>query len=268
VSRAREIVAEVRQRCAADPRIRAALTYGSVAQDLDDAYSDAEFWLFPYDPALDRKLWVTQAIAALMVVENEFGALVGFLGGGMRVEFHLTADIGEVARWPSRGAAVDRMVLLDRDGLLTATLQKLPPRAPIESAELVCGRFANWWTLAVNVIRRGELERCHDALGHVRRELLWMARLRHDATDRWLTPSRLAERDLPAADLAELAGTSSTVDKVKLQAALDAAWRLGERWWRELVPNPPEDFLTQQATLLAALSAEPGLPAHPEPRSG
>jgi len=260
MSRARDIVADVRQRCAEDARIRAALTYGSVAQDLDDAYSDAEFWIFPYDAAVDRMLWVTETIPALFVAENEFGAVVAFLDGGMRVEFHLPNDIGEVASWPGRGAPVDRMVLLDRDGALTAALEGLPARAPIESAELVCGRFANWWTLAYNVVRRGELERTHDALAQVRRELLRMARLRRGATDRWLTPSRLAERDLPAADLADVAGTSSTVDKVELQAALDAAWRLGERWWRELVPTPPEAFLIEQRTLLAAVSAGPEHP--------
>jgi lincosamide nucleotidyltransferase len=248
VTRAAGIVQTVGRYCLADSRIRAALTYGSVPQGLDDKFSDAEFWVFPYD-AVDAREWIAGMIEPIAVIDNEYGANVAFLSGGMRVEFHLQRDVDAVADWASRGGVpVERMVLVDRDGGLTAALRGVPADAAIDAPELVCGRFANWWLLGWNVLRRGELERSYDALSHLRRQLLWMARLRRDRTERWLTPSRMAERDLPATDIAALAESTSTVDNLRLAYA--AAWRLGERWWRDLVAEPPEPLFSEIATLL------------------
>jgi lincosamide nucleotidyltransferase len=248
VTPAARLVEEIRARCVADPEIRAALTYGSVPQGLDDAYSDAEFWIFPRDRSFAGRRWIP--LAATYLLDNEFGATVAILPGGMRVEFHFQFDIGVVADWPARGIPVEKMVLVDRDGELAETLRRLPDEPRIEAAEEVCGRFVNWWLLGWNVLARGEFERAHDALAHTRRQLLWLARLHRGATQRWLTPSRLLERDLPAADLAALIQTSSTVDKLALRMAYEAAWNVGESWWRDLVAAPPEALFTEIRTLL------------------
>lgn len=248
MTRAAEIVQTVGRYCLADKRIRAALTYGSVPQGLDDEYSDAEFWVFPYEP-VDAHEWIGGILEPIAVIDNEFGANVAFLSGGMRVEFHLQVDVTAVSRWASRGGLpVERMVLVDRDGALSAALSGVRENAEIPRPELVCGRFANWWLLGWNVLHRGEFERSYDAMSHVRWELLSMARLRRGRTERWLTPSRMAERDLPAADIAALAATTSTLDN--LRTAYERAWRLGEQWWRELVARPPEALFTEIATLL------------------
>lgn len=251
MTRAAGIVQTVGRYCLADNRIRAALTYGSVPQGLDDEFSDAEFWVFPYE-RVDAHPWIAGIIEPLAIIDNEFGANVAFLSGGMRVEFHLQTDVTAVSGWASRGGLpVERMVLLDRDGGLTGALSGVRENAEIPPADIVCGRFANWWLLGWNVLRRGEFERSYDALSHVRWELLSMARLRRNRTERWLTPSRMAERDLPAADITALAATTSTVDNLKV--AYEKAWRLGEQWWRELVNEPPEPLFSEIATLL-----EPG----------
>lgn len=248
MTRAVEIVQTVGRYCLGDNRIRAALTYGSVPQGLDDEFSDAEFWVFPYE-ALDAHEWIAGIIEPLAVIDNEFGASVAILSGGMRVEFHLQCDVTAVSGWASRGGIpVERMVLVDRDGGLTAALSDVRANADIPAPDIVCGQFANWWLLGWNVLCRGEFERAHDALSHVRWDLLWMARLRRNQTERWLTPSRMVERDLPAPDIAALASTSSTVDN--LVPAYAAAWRLGAQWWRELVAEPPEALFSEIATLL------------------
>lgn len=239
MSRARAMVERVRAHCRADPGLVAALTYGSVPQGLDDDFSDAEFWVFGTygDPAA----WITAACGpSNHLVDNEFGALVALLPGGFRCEFHLRpADaVTDVLLWPARGAAVPDMVLLDRTGELTAALQTLPLHAPPEDAAMIGGRFANWWLLGWNVLQRGEYERSRDALAHVRRHLLWLARLRHRATDRWLTPSRLAERDLPAADLDRL----RELDAVPLRQGYAAAWAIGLEWGAaQADPRDPAD---------------------------
>ncbi len=237
--------------CAADARIRAALTYGSVPQGRDDDYSDAEFWIFVDDPGFDTDAWIREVAPATYTVLNEYDAVVAFFPGLLRGEFHVrpAGAVAEVAQWPGRGADVAQMVLVDRTGELTSILAGLPvhPPVPTDSAgrATVCGRFANAWLLGWNVLARGEIERAYDAMSHVRRHLLWMARLRRGATRRWLTPSRLAEQELPPEDLAALAGVSARLDPAELRAAYRSAWLLGRRWWADLVAVSPGDLVAE-----------------------
>ena len=90
-------------------------------------------------------------------------------------------------------------------------------------------------------MERGELLRAWDALGHVQRHLLWMARLAEDATGHWLTPSRAAERELTAATLAGLTAAAGSADETALRRALSAALAEGRRHWETLAARhgPP-----------------------------
>jgi lincosamide nucleotidyltransferase len=233
------LIARVRELCRADDRIGAALMYGSFAAGEGDEHSDVEFWLFA-DPKrgaeLDPEQWIRQidpvGAPVNLVLLNEFGSHVALFPGPVRGEFHFatTDDIPHVGTWPARGAAVDRMVVVDREGLLTPMLAALPerpaiPSAPEEIADL-CGRFANWLVLALHVIARGERLRARDALGHAARHLLWMARLAENSTAHWLTPSRAAEAELPARTVAAVAeGTPASL------------WREGRERWLTLLPR-------------------------------
>ncbi|MEW2521937.1 hypothetical protein [Actinacidiphila alni] len=209
-----ELIARVRELCRADDRIGAALMYGSFAAGEGDAHSDVEFWLFaePERRAeLDPERWIGQVAATDLVLLNEFGSHVALFPGPVRGEFHFatTDDIPSVAQWPARGAAVDTMIVVDREGLLTPVLAAVPehpviPSQPQEIADL-CGRFANWLVLALHVGARGERLRAQDALWHAARHVLWMARLAENSTAHWLTPSRAAEAELPARTVAAVA---------------------------------------------------------------
>lgn len=192
----------------ADGSLVAALTYGSFAAGEGDEFSDIEFWLFFDSPGTDPEAWISRVERPIHIVRNEFGTDVAFFAGGVRGEFHLVtgAELESVRTWPARGADVEKMVLVDRDGTLRAALESLPLAPVLPSAAEVCGRFANWVLLAHHVSCRGEYLRARDAMGHVERHLLWMARLLTGATQHWLTPSRAAETDLPASVLKRLDG--------------------------------------------------------------
>ncbi len=236
-SRQDALDAAYRAAFAADERVRAVLTYGSLPAGLGDVWSDVEYWVFvddqtlsgpTADPAGDPPRWLRAVGDPALLVRNEFGAWVAVHAGLVRAEAHVwpASDVDVVRGWPARGAPVEAMVVLDRDGTLAPAVAALPehPQVPDTPAAVaqVCGRFANWWVLGHNVAGRGEWERSQDALAHVRRELLWMARLSEaaaepgtdpgsqpeagKATKRWLTPSRLAERDL-SPQLVQAAGT-------------------------------------------------------------
>jgi lincosamide nucleotidyltransferase B/F len=219
-----------------------ALTYGSRPAGLGDRYSDVEYWVFVSDPELatwPAEEWIRQAGEPLLVVLNEFGAHVAIYADLVRVELHFwpASDRSVVRTWPARGVAVEDMIVVDRDGGLEPELAQVPLSPVIPDVAEVCGRFANWWALGWNVLQRGELERAYDALGHVRRHLLWMARLHESVTDRWLTPSRLAEQDLSSQTVADLARIAPRLTAGELAEAFRLAWALALRWWPDQLPD-------------------------------
>jgi lincosamide nucleotidyltransferase B/F len=238
-----ELIERVRSLCAAEPGLDAALMYGSFAKDEADEHSDIEFWLFFTKAArarLDPAAWCARVAPASRVLLNEFGAHVAFFPQLIRGEFHFVtvAHIPAVSLWPERGAPVERMLILDRSGRLEPVLRALPERATAWTAETVqteyCDRFANWLVLAWHLVERGELLRAWDALGHVQRHLLWMARLAEDATGHWLTPSRAAESELSAASIAGLTAAAGAADEEGLRRALSVALAEGRGHWETL----------------------------------
>lgn len=239
-----ELIARVRAVCSADEGLNAALMYGSFAAGEADEHSDIEFWLF-FTPArraeVDPRAWCAQIAPVSYGLLNEFGSYVAFFPALVRGEFHFatTDEIASVARWPARGAAVARMVVVDRGGLLAPVLRALPERySPAADSQAIiaeyCDPFANWLVLAHHLTARGELLRACDALGHAQRHLLWMARLAEDAMAHWLTPSRGAERELSAESVADLYAATAAASPEALAGALRAALELGRRCWQVL----------------------------------
>lgn len=238
------LIARVRDLCRSDERLVAALMYGSFATGEADAHSDIEFWLFCASP-LDERTWLAGIGPVRYAVVNEFGAHVVVFPGVIRGEFHFATadDIASVAAWPARGAPTDRMIVLDRTGALRDVLDSLPDRpSPPTDIDTLCGRFANWLILAHHVAHRGELLRASDALAHARRHLLWMVRLAEGRTRHWLTPSRNAERDLPA-DVVHAIHRTTTGPAAD---AIATTWECGRRYWRRLADRydfpVPEDL--------------------------
>jgi lincosamide nucleotidyltransferase len=78
------------------------------------------------------------------------------------------------------------------------------------------------------VLRRGELARASELLNINHRHLLQMARVLEDHTEHWLTPSRLAERDLSSETCARLKACSAPLDEDALRRAYAAAWAWGD----------------------------------------
>ncbi len=228
------LIGRVQELCLADALLDAALMYGSFAQGVGDRYSDVEFWFFHCAP-VDGRAWCERIGPTNAIVVNEFGAHVVFFPGLIRGEFHFasTAEMAQVAAWPSDGASVDDMIVHDRTGeLRELLLRRRPPDVPSSAADIeqLCLRFANWLVLGLHVLARGEVLRAHDALSHVHRHLLWMARVDADQTRTWLTPSRRAERELPPASAAQLR-MAMAGDAI---AQFANSWKAGQQLWRRL----------------------------------
>jgi lincosamide nucleotidyltransferase len=236
-----ELIERVREVCAADDGLDAALMYGSFAAGEADEHSDIEFWRFftaARRAEIDPRSWCAGIAPTSYGLLNEFGSYVAFFPGLVRGEFHFATvdDIAGVAEWPARGAAVERMLMVDRSGALAPVLRGLPEWyvPPVDSPEIItkyCDPFANWLVLAHHLAARGEDLRAWDALGHAQRHLLWMARLAEESTAHWLTPSRGAERELSADTVAGLRAATSAASPQELTGALRAALELGRRLW-------------------------------------
>src|SRR4029453_3602373 len=102
-----------------------------------------------------------------------------------------------------------------------------PPPRTWRDIEPLCGRFANWLVLAHHVRRRGELLRAVDALAHVERHLLWMARLVEDNTEHWLTPPGQAEAELSPPTIQTLVRSTAVAEDAAIRAAILDAWSCG-----------------------------------------
>ena len=241
-----ELIDRVKELCARDEGLDAALMYGSFTKDEADEHSDIEFWLF-HTPAarasLDPHAWCASIAPVTAVLRNEFGAHVAVFRRLVRGEFHFatTDDLPQVASWPERGAPVARMLLLDRTGRLRPLLEALPEggaapegAAAARQAQLCGERLANWLILTHHLLARGELLRAWDALGSAIRHLTWLARLAEDSTGHWLTPSRAAETELTPRTLAGLTAATSGARAPELRAALTAALTEGREHWERL----------------------------------
>jgi lincosamide nucleotidyltransferase len=236
-----ELIGRVREVCEADEGLDAALMYGSFAAGEADEHSDIEFWLF-FTPRrraeIDPRSWCADIAPVSYGLLNEFGSYVAFFPGLVRGEFHFATvdEIAGVAAWPARGAAVERMLMVDRSGRLAPVLDGLPQRyvPAVDSPEIIgeyCDPFANWLVLAHHLAARGEDLRAWGALGHAQRYLLWMARLAEESTAHWLTPSRRAERELSTDTVAGLRAATCAASPRQLVKALRAAGELGHRLW-------------------------------------
>ncbi len=233
------LIERVRSLCLSDRRLDAALTYGSFVSGEGDRFSDIEFWLFFTDDTLanvNSRSWCERIAPVSLMVLNEFGTQVAIFKNLVRGEFHFAAasEIDGVRTWPGLSAPVDEMVIVDHRGALTAAMRSLAVRSPVPSTagdvEQLCGRFVNWVVFGWQVLQRGELLRALHLLDESHRYLLWMARLTTGATQHWLTPSRLAEHDLPQASIARYVMSTAPAQHTELLAA----YRHAVQWGCEL----------------------------------
>ena len=199
--RQEQLIARVRAHCERDARVVFALTYGSFTRGEGDEHSDVEFWVFlsASDLAVfDREAWIREVEHVELCFENEYGTTVVFFPGLLRGEFHFAdaATQERVREWRSLDgtASPERMLLVDRSGGLAAALSEAAARGRLgptrELTQSLVDRLLNWLVLGSAVLRRGERARALDALSHVQRDLLWLARLESGALQHWPTPSR------------------------------------------------------------------------------
>lgn len=203
-----QMITRVRELCAADDRLDAAMMYGSFTYGEADQYSDIEFLFFFKDEAfeqIDPRAWLAQIAPVAMLYVNEFGIHAAVFDNLVRGEFHFhrasEVAMGESWRGVLTFPSLESTLIVDKSGALTPYLQAIigppPERATEDTAQKLIYGFINWTLFGSNVLQRGECARAHEILTIIHRHLLQMARLVDGSTAHWLTPSRNLEHDLP-----------------------------------------------------------------------
>ncbi len=233
------LIARVRSLCQRDPRIIAALMYGSFTRGEGDQFSDIEFFLFFDDQALDTLdpiAWLNEVEPVELYFVNEFGVGTAIFRSLVRGEFHFEpiARMNEISGWPRRERLppADKMVIIDRTRALTDLITQLGATdtglTTADHLSFLWGSYLNWMLFGVNVLARGEHARALEILGFVQRYLLWFARIREASYDHWLTPARKAEKELSADAYARFVTCTASLEKRQLERAYANAWTWGQ----------------------------------------
>lgn len=201
------MIEKVRSQAIADKGVSAVLMYGSFANGEADRYSDIEFYIFLEDGYLpDKKEWIARIHPVSLFYTNEFGTDVAVFENLIRGEFHFhpISEISMIHSW--QGALdfsiSDKMNLVDKDGLLTDTLDKIEQIRPEwntrENTAWVADSMINNLLFVGNVIRRGEYARAVHLFFFLEKYLSHLIRLHIGTTDHWLDPMKGLEKDIPA----------------------------------------------------------------------
>ena len=156
-----ERIDRVRALCTGDPRVIAALQYGSFVRGEGDAFSDIEFYVFLDErcaEGFDREAWARGVAPLRASLVNEYGTFVAVFDDWMRGDWHFEppAAIERVRSWPLAPREAN-MLILDRDGRLAAALERdlsaeavarfAACAATLDAASLA-DAYANAWRLA------------------------------------------------------------------------------------------------------------------------
>ncbi|HVF98542.1 MAG TPA: nucleotidyltransferase domain-containing protein [Chloroflexia bacterium] len=258
----REMIERVRQICREDPRLVAALMYGSFTRGEGDAYSDIEFVLFFRDEEIgevDQLEWVRQIAPVEMYFVNEFGNGTAIFSNLVRGEFHFdkASDMRLVQGWKDSAwfPSLEATIMVDHTGELARLLRPYttPPQHDTpEQVRALCERFINWVLFGANVLARGEHARALEILGMAHRYLLWLARLAEGRTEHWPTPSKSLERDISPATYARFKTCTASLDEGQLWHAYDNAWK----WGKELMTGQAEKHgIALPTTVISAMDA-------------
>ena len=120
-----------------DENISAVFMYGSFTKNEGDKYSDIEFYIFLKNKEnFSAEKWVNQIHPVALYFTNEYGSEVAIFENMIRGEFHFlkTEEIEIIKSWDGivEFSDFDQMNLIDKDGLLTKTLNQIGTKSQKE----------------------------------------------------------------------------------------------------------------------------------------
>lgn len=236
-----------------DANVSAVLMYGSFTKNEGDQYSDIEFYLFLNDKEhFSAESWVRQIHPVALFFTNEYGSDVAIFENLVRGEFHFLAksEMNVVKSWEGLIAFsdFDKMVLLDKEGLLTDTLDQIQIRTPDRTTPAnvlwLSQSLINVLLTTSNLIKRGEYAHAYQSLSNVQKYLLWMMRVASSRTQHWESPSKSLEKDIDPSWYSQFQQTTAALNPAAIEKALKNSLEVSDRLFASLgVEKPLREIL-------------------------
>lgn len=226
-----------------DENVSAVFMYGSFTKNEGDKYSDIEFYIFlKTKENFSAEEWVNQVYPVALYFINEYGSEVAIFENMIRGEFHFfkTDEIGIIKSWEGivSFSDFDQMNLIDKDGLLTKTLNQIkiksPDRITSENILWLSQSLLNVLLTTTNLIKRGEFAHAHQSLSNVHKYLLWLIRLANQQTQHWESPTKNLEKDIDKIWYSEYKTTTSDLNPENLKIAFQNSLKLSNTLFDKL----------------------------------
>lgn len=226
-----------------DENVSAVLMYGSFTKKEGDPYSDIEFYIFLKSKEnFSGEKWVNQIHPTALYFKNEYGSEVAIFDNLIRGEFHFLTvnEIDVIRSWEGfvSFSDFDQMNLVDKEGLLTATLNQIktksPDRTTNENILFLSQSLLNALLITGNLIKRKEYAHAYHSLSNVQKYLLWLIRIATNQTQHWESPTKSLEKDIDPNRYAEFIRTTSDLDTEHLKIAFRNSLSLSKELFNEL----------------------------------
>lgn len=226
-----------------DENVSAVFMYGSFTKNEGDKYSDIEFYIFlKTKENFSAEKWVNQIHPVALYFTNEYGSEVAIFENMIRGEFHFlkTDEIKIIKSWEGIVAFsdFDQMNLIDKDGLLTETLNqikvKFPDRTTGENILWLSQSLLNVLLTTNNLIKRGEFAHAYQSLTTVQKYLLWLIRTATNQTQHWESPTKNLEKDIDQDWYSEFIFTTSDLNPENVNKAFQNSLKLSEKLFDKL----------------------------------
>jgi len=226
-----------------DINVSAVLMYGSFTKDEGDQYSDIEFYIFlNAKEKFSGENWVSQIHPLAVYFKNEFGSEVAIFENMVRGEFHFltTREMNVIKSWEGLVTFSDfeKMILVDKDGLLINTLNQLQTKEPVrtkhENVLWLSQSLLNLLVTTGNLIKRQEYAHAYQSLSNVQRYLLWLIRVATKQTNHWESPTKNLEKDIDPDWYHVFQQTTTDLDSEKIDTAFKNALIVSRKLFDQL----------------------------------
>ena len=201
-----ELINKFKEKSIKDSTISAVLMYGSFIKGEGDEFSDIEFYIFLWNECcIDKYEWISSVNPIELMFINEFGTDVVIFDNLIRGEFHFLSlkDISIIKSWQGYTSFEfkEKMILVDKQGLLTDVLNDIePPYAPVHDTpvqiEWLADSLINNLLFASNLFQRGEYAHLHNIFQYIHKYTLWLIRIYEQSEKHWESPTKKLEVDI------------------------------------------------------------------------
>jgi lincosamide nucleotidyltransferase len=226
-----------------DKNVSAVLMYGSFTKNEGDKYSDIEFYIFLNDKEnFLSENWVSQIHPLALYFTNEYGSEVAIFENMVRGEFHFltTKEMEVIKSWDGlvEFSDFDKMVLVDKEELLTNTLKqikiKVPDRTATANILWLSQSLLNALLTTNNLIKRQEFAHAYQSLSNVQKYLLWLIRIETAQTQHWESPTKGLERDIDHKWYSKFQQTTSELNPIDIKTAFQKSLELSKKLFDNL----------------------------------